>query len=419
MNKSTKLVMWAAPACALVLAAGLAACAPEQRAPMVDGASQEVETPAADQFGVVDAESWASAYPNQVASYELNAENAPGEEKHDYLELYPALSTMYAGYGFSKGYDEAASHLYTLDSILATPRVNDSTLANCITCKTPQFTAMVNAEGDQVYAEKFSDLIGQFDEPISCYNCHENDPSSVTVASKFFLKSMGEDAANVPVEAQSCGQCHNEYYFDPTTKVTTNPYVGTAAMTPDAILAYYDERGFSDWTYPGTGTPMIKVQHPEFETLYGGSEEGQSQMVAMGYTCADCHMGTSVAEDGSKYTNHEWKSPLENQELLDGTCNSCHGDLAAEVAAIQDAEEARVQSISMKIKDVVDRMVAQVADGSLSGDRLSQLQSLHRTAQFYWDFVMVENSEGAHNPELANETLDKAEAAVDQALSLL
>ena len=77
------------------------------------------------------------------------------------------------------------------------------------------------------------------------------------------------------------------------------------------------------------------------------------------------------------------------------------------------------QSISMKIKDMVDRMVAQVADGSLSGDRLSQLQGLHRTAQFYWDFVMVENSEGAHNPELTNDTLDKAEAAVDQALSLL
>ena len=51
MNKSTKIVMWAAPACALVLAAGLAACTPEQRAPMVDEASQQVETPAADELG--------------------------------------------------------------------------------------------------------------------------------------------------------------------------------------------------------------------------------------------------------------------------------------------------------------------------------------------------------------------------------
>ena len=31
----------------------------------------------------------------------------------------------------------------------------------------------------------------------------------------------------------------------------------------------------------------------------------------------------------------------------------------------------------------------------------------------------VENSEGAHNPDLTFETLDKAEAAADQALSML
>ena len=35
------------------------------------------------------------------------------------------------------------------------------------------------------------------------------------------------------------------------------------------------------------------------------------------------------------------------------------------------------------------------------------------------DFVMVENSEGSHNPDLTFETLDKAEAAADQALSML
>ena len=418
MRRPRRAVMWVAPACALALAASLVACAPQQRAAMNDPDST-VEVPATDEFGIVDAEGWSQAYPHQYETYLQNGENAPGEAKHDYLELYPALNTMYAGYGFSKGYDEAASHLYTLDSILATPRVNDTTLANCITCKTPQFTAMVNEEGEQVYAEKFADLIGQFDEPISCYNCHENDPSNVVVASKFFLRSMGDDAENVPVEAQACGQCHNEYYFDPQTKVTTNPYTGTSQMTPDAILAYYDERGYSDWTYPGTGTPMIKVQHPEFETLYGGSEEGQTHMVSMGYSCADCHMGTSVGEDGVKFTNHKWQSPLENQELLDSTCNSCHGDLAGQVAAWQEEEEARVQSISLKIEDMVNRMKTQVADGTLAGERLTQLQGLHRTAQFYWDFVMVENSEGAHNPELTFETLDKAEAAVDQALSLL
>lgn len=419
MRQTKKQVLWVAPVCALALTAGLVACAPQERTSLEGSADQATEIPAADEFGVIEAESWQATYPHQYETYLQNGDNAPGEEKHDYLELYPALKTLYAGYGFSKGYDEAAGHLYTLDSILATPRVNESTLANCITCKTPQYTAMVNSEGEQLYAEKFSELIGDFDEPISCYNCHENDPQNVVVASKFFLRSLGDDANVVPVEAQSCGQCHNEYYFDPQSKVTTNPYVGTAAMTPDAILAYYDERGYSDWTYPGTGTPMIKVQHPEFETLYGGSSSEKSHMVSMGYTCADCHMGTTVSEDGVKFTNHKWQSPLENQELLDSTCNSCHGDLAGQVASWQELEESRVQAISLKIEEMVNKMKAQVEDGTLSGDRLSQLQRLHRTSQFYWDFVMVENSEGAHNPTLTAQTLDKAEAAVDQALSLL
>ena len=53
---------------------------------------------------------------------------------------------MYAGYGFAKGYDEAAGHPYSLQSVAETPRVNENTLANCITCKTPQYTAMVNSE---------------------------------------------------------------------------------------------------------------------------------------------------------------------------------------------------------------------------------------------------------------------------------
>ena len=140
MRRPRRAVMWVAPACALALAASLVACAPQQRAAMNDPDST-VEVPATDEFGIVDAEGWSQVYPHQYETYLQNEENAPGEAKHDYLELYPALNTMYAGYGFSKGYDEAASHLYTLDSILATPRVNDTTLANCITCKTPQFTA--------------------------------------------------------------------------------------------------------------------------------------------------------------------------------------------------------------------------------------------------------------------------------------
>ena len=213
-----------------------------------------------------------------------------------------------------------------------------------------------------------------------------------------------------------CGQCHNEYYFNGQTKVPANPYSGREQMTPDAILAYYDSMGFADWKYPGTDTPMIKVQHPEFETNYGG---GGSYMTNLGYTCADCHMGKATAEDGTVYVNHKWTSPLENEDLLANDCSTCHSDLKAEVAEIQAHQEERVQAISKKIEQLANTMTDQVAAGTLVGDKLAQCQKLHRNAQFYWDFVMVENGDGAHNSKLSDETLDKSEKAVDEALALL
>lgn len=425
MRKRNKLALWLSSMCAIALFMGLVACAPQadNSADQNKGTDEQkeepkqVETPTPDEFGVVTAEMWKDIYPNEYATYMENEANSPDSGKHNYLELYPALNTMYKGYAFALGYDEASSHLYSLESVKNSPRtIEKEQLANCISCKTPQFTNMVNTEGEQVYTEKFNDLINEFTEPISCANCHANDPQSLTVGNQFFVRAIGDDAKNVPMEAQVCGQCHNEYYFNPETKATTNPYTGTDAMTPDAILAYYDELGFKDWEHPDTGAAMIKVQHPEFETIYGGK---QTQMAKNGYSCSDCHMGTTASDDGTEFVSHSWTSPLENEELLNGDCKNCHADLKKQVADWQAEEEERVTAISEKIEDMINKIAEQKNAGTLSDDQLAELQKLHRTAQFYWDFVMVENSEGAHNPDLTFETLDKAEAAVDEALAML
>ncbi len=438
--KKTKRIAWVSVLCAFGLAFGLTACA--QNANKVGNAddkattkpvAQKVEqTPETDSYGVVDADSWAQYYPNQYKTYEQNSTNN-SEGKTDYLKLYPALNTMYKGYAFALGYDEAQGHTQSLDTVKETPRTQKKEqLANCITCKTPQFTATVNSGNTEINKQKFNDTIGQYTENISCYNCHENDPTQLVVTNKFFITSLGDDATNykkAPLESQTCGQCHNEYYFDSTTKEAKNPYTGTDQMTPDAILAYYDNMNFKDWEQSDTLAPMIKVQHPEFETVYGGNS---TTMARIGYTCSDCHMGTQTAEDGTTYTSHNWTSPLENEELLKKDCNNCHADLKSEVAATQAKEEQRVTSISEKIETLTKKIAEQYADEIASikaaradggtqeaSDNLKALWKLQRNSQFYWDFVMVENSEGAHNPSLTFETLDKAEAAVDQGLAML
>ena len=211
--------------------------------------------------------------------------------------------------------------------------------------------------------------------------------------------------------------------------IRDSPYTGLDQMTPDAILAYYDERNFKDWNHADTFAPMIKVQHPEFETMHGGE---QSPMAKAGYGCSDCHMAPAEGANG-EYTSHNWVSPLENKQLIENDCSKCHDDLEKKVKDIQASEEERVTAISEKIEDMTNKIAAKYADEiaamkaaneaktdiPAASEELAKLQKLQRNAQFYWHFVMVENSEGAHNSKLTNETLDKAEAAADEALAML
>ena len=90
---------------------------------------------------------------------------------------------------FALGYDEAHGATHSLDTVKGNAAYAEKEqFANCISCKTHQYTALVNAEGDTAYQGKFNDMIDQFDEPISCYNCHENDPTQLVVGNKFFVK---------------------------------------------------------------------------------------------------------------------------------------------------------------------------------------------------------------------------------------
>ncbi|WP_296010089.1 ammonia-forming cytochrome c nitrite reductase subunit c552 [uncultured Adlercreutzia sp.] len=421
--KKTNMRMVGAAVATVALVAGLAACAPAAQPAASNGpaeggtateepAAAPVETPEADSFGVVVAESWKDIYPNQYETYLANESNSP-EGKQDYLTEYPELVTMYAGYGFAKGYDEAASHAYTLQSVAETPRVNENTLANCLTCKTPQYTAMVNSEGDSAYQKPFAEVLMEMTEPISCYNCHENDPSKVVVTQKHFVNALGADADEVSVNAETCGQCHNEYYFDPETKATMNPYNGLKGMTTDEILAYYDAMDFKDWEHTETGAPMLKAQHPEFETIYGGS---QSSMAKQGYSCADCHMAPATGTDGAEYHSHNLVSPTEDPAIME-KCTGCHADLPGQIVEWQKATTDREHELAAKIDAYIKELAKQRE--TLDADKLTEAQQIHRHAQFYWDFVMVENSEGAHNPSLAQENLDKCEDELKAGYSLL
>ena len=357
---------------------------------------------------VIKAADWAEKYPDVYASYEKNAEN---EAIIDHVEEYPMIATVYEGMAFNKFYGSARGHYYTVQDVTSTGRPH--ALANCFTCKTPDFTAKVNNEGVSAYQIPFEDMLAEVNESVSCYNCHANAGNELVVTHTYLADAMGEELAGLNAETASCAQCHVEYYFAPETKAVTLPYDSMAAMHPDAILGFFEEMQFADYTNPRTGVKQIKVQHPEFETYMGKGSVHASQ-----FSCADCHMEKATNAAGETYTSHYWMSPLAS-ESIQASCAACHPDLSGFVKGIQAKAEERTIAIGTKLESLTNKLADAVASGAYTEDELNAIRVLNRKGQFYWDFVFVENSEGAHNSRLTTECLDKAEALIDEALTLI
>ena len=357
---------------------------------------------------VIKAADWAETYPDVYASYEKNAEN---KDIIDHVEEYPMIATVYEGMAFNKFYGSARGHYYTVQDVTSTGRPH--ALANCFTCKTPDFTAKVNNEGVSAYQIPFEDMLAEVNESVSCYNCHANTGNELVVTHTYLADAMGEELAGLNAETASCAQCHVEYYFAPETKAVTLPYDSMAAMHPDAILEYFEEMQFADYTNPRTGVKQIKVQHPEFETYMGKGSVHAAQ-----FSCADCHMEKATNAAGETYTSHYWVSPLAS-ESIQANCAACHADLAGFVKGIQAKAEERTVAIGTKLETLTNQLADAVAAGTYTEEELEAIRQLNRKGQFYWDFVFVENSEGAHNSRLTTECLDKAEVLIDEALGLI
>lgn len=425
----------------------LCACSPQANPgiPTIK-VSSPTTIPEADSYGVITADKWADQYPNEYNSYLENAKNVPynyteetaenpdetsaglsllngdfsaQEDKANYLETNPEIKTLGLGYGYAKFYTEPAGHTYSLYTVEHNGRLNENTKISCYACKTPQYNAQAAtelAEGEDFYHKPFTSA--EYTENISCANCHENeDPTQLKVTRPNWLVAMGEDASTVPLESQVCGQCHCDYSMDPVSGEPTSPYSGGLdSMDPDKALKWYDEHDYADWTYESTGAKMIAVRHAEFEFNY---VDGGSHMTQLGYTCVDCHMGTSVDDSGNAYTNHTWSNPMENEELIENDCSTCHEDIKAEVKATQDDIDGRTKVLGERAEKFVKNFEQAITDKKLTKKQKSKLQYVQRAACYYWNLAAAENSEGAHNPDLYNRVLKSGNDWLDKGDAIL
>jgi nitrite reductase (cytochrome c-552) len=261
----------------------------------------------------------------------------------------------------------------------------------------------------------FKDLGTKITEPIGCANCHEANTMKLVVTNPALeeaLQAQGKDwrtFTRQEMRTVVCANCHVEYYFAGEGKYLTFPWSGGTRI--ENIADYYAASGFKDWEHPQSGTPMIKMQHPEYELFTADSTHYKA-----GVSCADCHM--PYTRDGAaKFSTHDVHSPLIG-DSAEVACGACHTNVAyvtGRVAEIQGQVRKTMDATEDALVSAIHAIEAAAAVPAVDVALLDEARDLHRQSQLRWDFIAAENSMGFHNPEEALRILANATDLARQA----
>ncbi|WP_429886307.1 ammonia-forming cytochrome c nitrite reductase subunit c552 [Geoalkalibacter halelectricus] len=359
-----------------------------------------------------------------------------------YKHAQPYLKNLWLGYPFSYQYDRARGHTYALDDLFHIDRVNRYSEqaglpGTCLNCKVNNIPERVAEQGDAFWSSELNQYRLTYNgekHTIGCTNCHDPDQAMRLVITSVpldeALKRQGKDwreATRQEMRSLVCAQCHVEYYFETRDHgVAAKPHfpwdygMNPADMYKLLADGQPERDGFKgqfvDWTHAVSKTPMIKVQHPEYE-MYYDSVHG-----AAGVSCADCHM-PRVKDGPATITSHHWTSPLKSEEMIRNSCLGCHGDKSPDFLknrVIYHQERVWVQLNIAQEKSVrAHEAVRQAMEfEGVDKEVLAEAREMVRKGQWFWDFVSAENSAGFHNPTKALETLAFSQQYSDEAVRL-
>jgi nitrite reductase (cytochrome c-552) len=378
-------------------------------------------------------EAFKDLFPLQYNSYKKNEKMEDttygGSEKRSKYDAdkEPLLPILFNGYGFATEYNEERGHTYALEDIRNVKRITDKSVGSCYTCKSTAVPKMIEEMGDSYWGANFNKDIWPKGEkmghsPIGCSDCHDPKTMDLRVTRPSFYKALeakGVDVSNPTkndMRSYVCGQCHVEYYFAADNSEVTFPW--TKGFKPEEMYEYYStnakEKGFEkDWISNISGTPMLKSQHPEYETHSSGTH-GKANV-----SCADCHMPYERVDGKRKITSHWWTSPLKTMQT---SCGQCHGDrdldkLKDRVLEIQEANVSALheaQDISTTSHYYVNKMIT----SGVSEEKINQAQEFVRKGQWFWDIIAAENSAGFHNPQGSMDSLRESVVQSNKAVRL-
>ncbi|HET7144575.1 MAG TPA: ammonia-forming cytochrome c nitrite reductase subunit c552, partial [Anaerolineales bacterium] len=293
-----------------------------------------------------DSSKWGVNFPNQYDSFLKTKSNNidttfAGSSQFSWLERDPRQVILFAGYPFSKDYNDDRGHMNALEDVRKTKRLNlnvddpKHTPATCYSCKSTDNPGLWDKLGMEAYDKmSFNEMTPNINNSIGCSNCHEAGTMRLIVTNPALeeaFERQGRDWTTFTRQEMRtvvCANCHVEYYFKGDGKYLTFPWDN--GTTVEEMISYYEESGFKDWEYPDTDTPMLKAQHPEFEFFTADSTHYKA-----GVSCADCHM--PYTRDGAaKYSSHDVHSPLLNPEAACGQCHTDTGYVISRVNTIQE-----------------------------------------------------------------------------------
>lgn len=328
-----------------------------------------------------------------------------GNVKEDILESRPAMVVLWAGHPFSMDYMAPRGHKFAVEDVRNTLRSGSPELHThegntqtntCWACKASDVPRLMHDIGlKQFYAGKWSTLGHEMVNPIGCADCHNHQTMHLNISRPALVEvfeRMGKDITNATAQEMrslACAQCHVEYYFKGDGKYLTFPW--DKGMTVEAMEAYFDEVGHTDWVHALSRAPMLKAQHPDYELFIMGPHAQR------GLSCADCHMPYRV-EGGIKFSDHQKMSPLKN---IANTCQTCHKDseenLRNYVYEYQDKALEIRDRIEMEL--VKAHVFAKYAwDHGAMPSQMNHALQLLRQAQWRWDYVAASHGGTFHAP---------------------
>ena len=362
--------------------------------------------------GEVRNEIWGENYPREFQSYYGTADTSfrskhGGNATVDMLEEDPEMVVLWAGYLFSRDYNQGRGHFYAVEDVYNSLRTGAPMTpdagpqpSTCWSCKSPDVPRLMKEKGiTAFYTGTWASLGTEVVNPIGCADCHNALTANLQISRPALIQAFerqGKDISKAGYQEMRslvCAQCHVEYYFNKKiaegASYLTFPW--DKGMTVEAIEGYYDHLEFSDWTHALSKTPMLKAQHPDYEVAQLGIRAQR------GVACADCHM-TYHSEGGQKFTNHKMQSPLNN---IAESCQVCHREEAAVlVQNVYDRQDKVLEARHELEKALVRAHVEAKKAWELGASevQMKQIQQGIRHAQWRWDFVAATHGGSFHAP---------------------